>query len=75
MSDRPTRQVLCHHCLIILPDDDHVHYGYICHDCVIDEHEGEHLARRDPDHPDLGRRPMSPVLIRVGPRIAQARVA
>ena len=57
------RIALCHDCCAPLCDDDRLHYIYQCHDCVVLEVELSCLARREPDHPDLGRLEASAVHI------------
>ena len=57
------RQLVCHDCHAVLSADDHRHYVYQCHDCVVVEHDLMTLAARDPGHPAVERLGRSAVLI------------
>ena len=47
--------ILCHDCCAILSADEHDHYVYQCHSCVVIEHDLTRLSAVDPDHPDVAR--------------------
>jgi hypothetical protein len=49
------RRIICHDCHAVLTKDEHAHYVYQCHRCVVVEHELVLISGRDPDHPDLER--------------------
>jgi hypothetical protein len=48
-----TRRLTCFTCSLPLCADDGEHYGYQCHDCVVQEHELVVTLRSDPEHPDV----------------------
>jgi hypothetical protein len=71
MSDDRSTRLVCFHCSVPLAPDDAEHYGYQCHDCVVEEHELILTWLRDPDHPDAARLFSGPVdlgLAPAGPR-------
>ena len=61
MNTRYRKRLVCFHCSVPLGKDDHTHYGYQCHDCVVREHELILLQDREPDHPDVDWLETSPV--------------
>lgn len=52
---RPRRVLLCHDCRAALTDEEHGHYVYQCHGCVMVEHDALRVAGTNPDHPDAER--------------------
>ncbi len=53
MTSARAKRLVCFTCSLPMTADDGEHYGYLCHDCVVQEHEMTVILRTDPDHPDL----------------------